>query len=165
MRAEFDRFVGAAPYERTAARRGQRNGSYARTLKTRVGALVLEVPRDRAGQFRSSLFAKYERSEQALVLATLANELTGHERPMLLSTLAVPLIYLVAKRIFGRRTALAAAALFAFSPFSPSRVPVTIRCPVEDTGMNSVRPSTIPITMAIQINPTSALSSCNPRQG
>ncbi len=69
MRAEFDRFVRAAPYERTAARRGQRNGSYARTLKTRVGALVLEVPRDRAGQFRSSLFAKYERSEQALVLA------------------------------------------------------------------------------------------------
>jgi transposase-like protein len=40
-----------------------------RTLKTRVGALVLDVPRDRAGLFRASLFAKYERSEQALVLA------------------------------------------------------------------------------------------------
>jgi transposase-like protein len=47
----------------------QRNGSYRRTLKTRVGALVLDVPRDRAGVFRASLFAIYERSEQVLVLA------------------------------------------------------------------------------------------------
>lgn len=69
IRAEFDRFLGAAPYERTPARHGYRNGSYPRTLKTRVGALVLEVPRDRAGLFQVSLFAKYERSEQALVLA------------------------------------------------------------------------------------------------
>lgn len=69
IRAEFERFLGAAPYERTPARRGHRNGSYPRTLKTRVGSLELEVPRDRAGLFRPSLFAKYERSEQALVLA------------------------------------------------------------------------------------------------
>jgi hypothetical protein len=62
LRAEFDRFLGAAPYERTPARRGHRNGSYPRTLQTRVGALVLDVPRDRAGLFRASLFAKYERS-------------------------------------------------------------------------------------------------------
>lgn len=38
MRAEFDRFVGAAPYERTATRRGHRNGSYHRQLRTRIGA-------------------------------------------------------------------------------------------------------------------------------
>ena len=69
IRSEFDRFIGAARYERTPARRGHRNGNYTRTLKTRVGALVLDVPRDRAGLFRASLFAKYERSEQALVLA------------------------------------------------------------------------------------------------
>jgi len=69
IHAEFERFLGAAPYERTPARRGHRNGSYRRTLKTRVGALVLDVPRDRAGLFRASLFAKYERSGQALVLA------------------------------------------------------------------------------------------------
>jgi transposase-like protein len=69
IQAEFERFLGAAPYERTPTRRGHRNGTYPRTLKTRVGALVLDVPRDRAGLFRASLFAKYERSEQALVLA------------------------------------------------------------------------------------------------
>jgi transposase-like protein len=69
IRAEFERFLGATPYERTPMRRGYRNGSYARTLRTRVGTLVLEIPRDRDGLFRASLFAKYERSEQALVLA------------------------------------------------------------------------------------------------
>jgi len=71
IRAEFERFLGAAPYERTPTRRGHRNGSYARTWQTRVGRLVLEIPRDRAGVFRPSLFAKYERSEQALVLAMI----------------------------------------------------------------------------------------------
>lgn len=69
IRAEFDRFLGAARYERAATRRGYRNGSYPRTLQARVGALRLEIPRDRAGLFRASLLAKYERSEQALVLA------------------------------------------------------------------------------------------------
>lgn len=71
IRTEFERFLGAAPYERTPARRGHRNGSYPRTLKTRVGRLELDIPRDRAGLFRPSLFAKYERSEQALVLAMI----------------------------------------------------------------------------------------------
>jgi len=71
LQTEFDQFVGAAPYERTPERRGYRNGSYARTLRTRVGSLVLTVPRDRAGLFRPTLFAKYERSEQALVLAMI----------------------------------------------------------------------------------------------
>jgi putative transposase len=71
IRTEFDRFVGAAPYERTPERRGVRNGSYARTLKTRVGSVTLAIPRDRAGLFRPTLFAKYERSEQALVLAMI----------------------------------------------------------------------------------------------
>lgn len=71
IRAEFDRFLGAAPYERTPARQGRRNGTYPRILHTRVGALRLAIPRDRAGLFRATLFAKYERSEQALVLAMI----------------------------------------------------------------------------------------------
>lgn len=77
IRAEFDRFIGAAPYERGPDRRGRRNGSYQRRFRTRVGSLVLEIPRDRAGLFRPSLFAKYERSEQALVLAMIEMYLHG----------------------------------------------------------------------------------------
>lgn len=71
LRAEFDRWVGAQPYERTPHRQAYRNGSYPRLLRTRVGGLRLQVPRDRAGHFQPSLFAKYERSEQALVLAMI----------------------------------------------------------------------------------------------
>ena len=71
LRAEFDRFLGADRYERTPERRGQRNGSYRRQFRTRIGSLTLDIPRDRAGLFRPSLFAKYERSEQALVLAMI----------------------------------------------------------------------------------------------
>jgi len=61
IRAEFDRFVGAAPYERTPTRHGHRNGRYRRQFRTRIGGITLEIPRDRAGLFRPSLFAKYER--------------------------------------------------------------------------------------------------------
>lgn len=71
IRSEFEQHVGAAPYERTAERRGIRNGSYPRGFKTRVGSITLSIPRDRAGLFRPTLFAKYERSEQALVLAMI----------------------------------------------------------------------------------------------
>lgn len=71
IQTEFAQCVGAAPYERTAERRGYRNGSYTREFTTRVGAMTLTIPRDRAGLFRPSLFAKYERSEQALVLAMI----------------------------------------------------------------------------------------------
>lgn len=77
LEAEFAQFLGAEPYERTPERRGYRNGSYARALHTRVGTLTLIIPRDRAGLFRPSLFAKYERSEQALVLAMVEMYLHG----------------------------------------------------------------------------------------
>lgn len=71
LAAEFTRFLGAAPHERTVERRGWRNGTRERTLVTRVGTLRLRVPRDRAGEFQPALFERYQRSEQAFVL-TLA---------------------------------------------------------------------------------------------
>src|SRR5690554_3113262 len=43
IQAEFDRFIGAGRFERTATRRGWRNGFKPRTLKTRVGKLVLRI--------------------------------------------------------------------------------------------------------------------------
>jgi putative transposase len=69
LEQEFRTCVGAAPYARSDTRRSWRNGHYERTLTTRVGQLRLKVPRDRDGIFQPSLFARYERSEQALVLA------------------------------------------------------------------------------------------------
>lgn len=67
LEAEMTDALGAAKGERTEARRGYRSGSCPRTLVTRVGKLELRVPQDRAGRFSTELFARYQRSEQALV--------------------------------------------------------------------------------------------------
>lgn len=71
LERDFAQFLGAAPYARTDARCGVRNGTRPRRLVTRVGRLVLRVPRDRASLFVPTVFARYQRHEQALI-ATLA---------------------------------------------------------------------------------------------
>ena len=77
LEREVTQFLGAAPHERSVARRRWRNGSRDRTLLTRVGPLTLKVPRDRIGEFQPTLFARYQRSEQALVLALAEMYLQG----------------------------------------------------------------------------------------
>jgi len=69
MKMERTQFLNAEPYERSEERTGSRNGFKDRTLYTKVGPLQLRVPKDREGNFHPSLFAKYQRSEKALVLA------------------------------------------------------------------------------------------------
>jgi putative transposase len=69
--------VGAAPHERTDARKGHRNGYKPRTLRTRVGTLNLLVPQDREGTFSTRLFSRYQRNEKALVLALMEMYVEG----------------------------------------------------------------------------------------
>src|SRR5215471_16856526 len=69
LEAEMEETVGAQKSERTAERVGYRSGYYTRTLVTRVGKLVLRVPQDRQGRFRTEVFERYQRSEKALVCA------------------------------------------------------------------------------------------------
>ena len=69
--AQASEQLQASPYERTADRQGCRNGTRARKLTTRVGTLTLRIPQIREGQFSTDLFARYQRSEQALVLALM----------------------------------------------------------------------------------------------
>jgi putative transposase len=72
MAQEVAAHVGAGPHERSAGRRGHRNGSKPRTLLTRVGELGLSVPQVRdcdRGPYHPSLFARWERSERALLVA------------------------------------------------------------------------------------------------
>jgi putative transposase len=71
LEADMGEALGAQKGERTAERLGYRSGYYTRTLVTRVGQLVLRVPQDRQGRFRTEVFERYQRSEKALV-ATLA---------------------------------------------------------------------------------------------
>jgi putative transposase len=77
LEAEMTDHVGAAPYERTEKRAGQRNGYKPRTLRTRVGTLNLLVPQDREGTFSTRLFSRYQRNEKALVLALMEMYIEG----------------------------------------------------------------------------------------
>ena len=69
LEAEMDETLGAGKGDRTSQRRGYRSGYYGRKLTTRVGTLELRVPQDRGGLFRTEVFARYQRSEKALLLA------------------------------------------------------------------------------------------------
>ena len=75
--AEMAAHLGAGRYERSAGRTGYRNGSKPRTLHTRVGTLELRVPQDREGTFSTELFARYQRTEQALVTTLMEMYLQG----------------------------------------------------------------------------------------
>ena len=94
LEGEMADAVGAERHERTENRSGYRSGYYRRGLVTRVGRLELRVPQDRHGRFSTELFARYQRSEQALVAAlaemyvqgvstrkikAVTEELCGHE--------------------------------------------------------------------------------------
>lgn len=70
MEAEAAEHVGAGRHERSRGRRGHRNGRKPRSFKTRAGELELEVPQVRGCEpYRPSMFAKWQRSERALLVA------------------------------------------------------------------------------------------------
>jgi putative transposase len=77
LEAEMTEHLGAAPHQRTEARKGHRNGYKPRALRTRVGTLNLLVPQDREGTFSTRLFSRYQRNEKALVLALMEMYLEG----------------------------------------------------------------------------------------
>lgn len=59
--------LGAEKYERSDNRTDQRNGTRERELTTKIGTIVLEVPRHRLSPFHTTLFETYQRSETALL--------------------------------------------------------------------------------------------------
>ena len=69
LETEMEDLLQAGKGERPESRQGYRSGYYSRSLVTRVGRLELRVPQDRAGQFSTQVFERYQRSEKALVLA------------------------------------------------------------------------------------------------
>lgn len=75
--AEFLKFIGAKEYERTDQRVGHRNGTYPRKLQLSSGLYPLQMCRDREGNFQSELFARYQRTEKALLLAVIEMYFNG----------------------------------------------------------------------------------------
>jgi transposase-like protein len=77
LEAEMTAHLHAVPYERSGERKGYRNGYKSRQLQTRVGTLTLRVPQDRDGSFATEVFARYQRSEKALMLALMEMYVEG----------------------------------------------------------------------------------------
>jgi putative transposase len=77
LEAEMTEHLAAKPYERSETRTGYRNGQKPRIFTTAVGDLYLMVPQDRDGTFSPTLFARYQRSDKALVLALMEMYVQG----------------------------------------------------------------------------------------
>ena len=77
LQAQATEQLRAKAYERTEERQGYRNGTYPHRLTTRVGSLILRVPRLRNGRFSTELFSRYQRSEQAFILALMEMVVNG----------------------------------------------------------------------------------------
>ena len=77
LKAESEEQLGAGTYERTDLRRDYRNGTRGRSLVTRLGKIELEVPRHRDVPFKTVLFERYRRNEQALIETMMEMVLQG----------------------------------------------------------------------------------------
>ena len=67
LKAESCEQLQAEPYERTEERTDSRNGYRDRPLTTRIGRIILRVPRHRNVPFKTMIFDNYSRSEAALI--------------------------------------------------------------------------------------------------
>lgn len=75
--AQMTEHLAAGRYERSGERKGYRNGYRPRRLYARIGKLVIRVPQSRDGEFSTDMFSRFQRSEQALVLAMMEMVLQG----------------------------------------------------------------------------------------
>ena len=69
--------LSSMPYERTEERKGHRNGSRTRRLKTVDGELELKKPQIREFPFRTAVFDRYSRVEKALDSVILESYIQG----------------------------------------------------------------------------------------
>ncbi|MFD1737784.1 IS256 family transposase [Bacillus salitolerans] len=77
MENEREDYLRASSYERTMNRNDYRNGYYERDFLVSIGKIKLTVPRTRNGQFSTSVFEKYQRADQSLVLSMMEMVVNG----------------------------------------------------------------------------------------
>lgn len=71
LNVQVVKLTEAQPYERFEERKAYRNGYRDREMKTRIGTVTLSVSCLRNGDFSTELFNRYQRSEQAMVIAMM----------------------------------------------------------------------------------------------
>lgn len=77
MRMERQAYRQASPYERTPERKDYANGYKPKSVKTRMGSIILDVPQVRKGDFYPNSLEKGTRSERALKLALVEMYMQG----------------------------------------------------------------------------------------
>ena len=80
LNAEMDDYLGFDKSQRRAdssQEKNYRNGSTKRTLKTQLGEVQINVPRDRNGEFESGIIGKYQRNADGLEERILSLYATG----------------------------------------------------------------------------------------
>lgn len=77
MLLEREKYLCAAPHERTEERRGYANGFKPKTINSRIGQLELAIPQTRDSQFYPNSLEKGLRSERALKSALAEMYLQG----------------------------------------------------------------------------------------
>src|SRR5688500_14602271 len=77
LEAQVTKSVGAERHVRSVERQGCRYGYRPRTLFTHVGSVTRQVPQTRDGSFSTDIFKRYQRSEQAFVLALMEMVVQG----------------------------------------------------------------------------------------
>lgn len=80
LHAEMDDHLGFDKSERrndSSEKKNYRNGSTKRTLKTQLGEVQINVPRDRNGEFESGIIGKYQRNADGLEERILSLYATG----------------------------------------------------------------------------------------
>ena len=91
LKAESTEQLKAEPYERTDQRTAKRNGYRDRPFTTRIGTLILRVPKHRDGEpFKTYIFDNYSRSESALIITMaemVVNGVSTRKVPKIMETL------------------------------------------------------------------------------
>jgi transposase-like protein len=77
MKFERCRALKAEPYERTEQREGHANGYKPKTVNTRFGRIILDIPQVRGMEFYPQCIEKGERSERALKAALAQMYISG----------------------------------------------------------------------------------------
>ena len=64
MNAELTHFLGGEPYVRNVGDVNHRNGSYGRGFTLGIGEVQVNVPRDRKGEFKTSVIPRSKQYEE-----------------------------------------------------------------------------------------------------
>ena len=77
IKFESAQLLGADPHERTDNRTDYRNGERARPVTTRIGNIILTIPRHRHVPFKSHVLESYRRNERALICTMIEMVVNG----------------------------------------------------------------------------------------